>query len=296
MLILKPYAHLTIWGGNRLAKYTDDATDGIGHLYTVRGNKEDSNYIMNGSNKGRTSYDYFADNKLRWGLEAYEDFPVSIALVDAKENLSVQVHPTKEIAAMYEKVAVGKNESFYIIEEPEKGCMINGCKCDTSEQLKACVADGKWNEVIDYLPVEKGNYVYVTAGTLHAMTKGALTYEIEENCTYTYRLYDYDRVDAKGNKRALDVEKSIMSIDVNKKSYTRTYNEGEILEERYATKLIKDVDIYENNTSNIVCLTLIDGCGRIDGIDFNPGMSMILEPSEKMYGVNIKKAIVARIF
>lgn len=296
MLILKPYAHLTIWGGSRLARYTDDATDGIGHLYTVRGNKDDSNIIINGDDKGKTLYDYFVCNKSRWGMECYEEFPVSIALVDARENLSVQVHPTKEIAAIYEKIAIGKNESFYILEKPEIGCMINGCKCDTSEQLQLYVDEGKWNEIIDYLPVEKGDYVYVTAGTLHAMTKGALTYEIEENCTYTYRLYDYDRVDVNGNKRPLDVEKSITSIDVNKKSSVRVYDNDEIVEEKYATKLIMDVDVYENDTLNIVCLTLIEGGGVIDGNKLASGMSIILESSEKVKGIDIKKAIVARIF
>lgn len=295
MLILKPYAHITIWGGNRLAKYIDDGIDNIGHLYTVRGNNGDSNLILNGSDKGTTLYDYFVRNKTEWGLEKYNEFPVSIALVDARENLSVQVHPTKEIAARYEEVAVGKNESFYILEEPETGSMINGCKCSSTEQLQECVAGNKWDDIIDYLPVRKGEYVYVPAGTLHAMTKGALTYEIEENCTYTYRLYDYDRVDSEGNKRELDIEKAISSIDVAKKSHTQSFSENEIVEDRYATKLVTDAEFYENSTSNVECLTIIDGEGFVEGVELKSGMSLIIEPLETVDGINIKKAIVARI-
>ena len=225
----------------------------------------------------------------------YEEFPISVALVDAKSNLSVQVHPTSEIATVYESKGVGKNESFYIIEEPEDKKMINGCKCNSKEQLIQCVEESAWEEVIDYLDVEKGDYVYVTAGMLHAMTKGALTYEIEENCNYTYRLYDYDRVDENGNKRELDVEKSIASIDVSKKSITQKYTQEEIVEEKYATKMIENVAEYVNMTKNIECITFIEVNGYVENIQISAGMSILLEPGENLAEINISKAIVARI-
>lgn len=295
MLILKPYPHVTIWGGERLAKYIGQNISNIGHLYTVRGNREDSNEILNYNGKEKTLYEYFCVNKSKWGMDEYEEFPLSIALVDAKSNLSVQVHPSREIAAQYETVAVGKNESFYILEEPEIGKMINGCKCKSKEELVERVANEQWEDIIDYLPVHEGNYVYVPAGTMHAMTKGALTYEIEENCNYTYRLYDYDRVDAQGKKRELDVEKAISSIAVAQKSYVQQYTEEEIVEEKYATRLLVNINQYENTTSNIVCLTIIDGMGCLDGIKISSGMSIVLEAGEVVNELEIKKAIVARI-
>ncbi len=295
MLILKPYPHITIWGGERLNKYIDKNITNIGHLYTVRGTMQDSNEILNRDINDRNLYEYFCNNKDRWGMSQYDEFPISIALVDAKENLSVQVHPNKEIAAKYESVPMGKNESFYLLEEPEVGAMINGCKCNSTEEIMECVEKGEWDNIIDYLYVKKGDYVYVPAGTLHAMTKGALTYEIEENCSYTYRLYDYDRVDAQGNKRELDVDKAISSIDVTKKSVVQRYGKTEIIEERYATQIMLDVNEYKNETSNIVCLTVIEGNGNVEGINISCGSSIILEPDEMVKGVEVKRAIVARV-
>lgn len=295
MLILKPYAHMTIWGGKRLGKYLGQELNGIGHLYTVRGNKTDANEILNGKEKGKNLYEVFQKKKDNWNMAQYEEFPISIALVDANENLSVQVHPDKEIATLYEQKAVGKNESFYILENPLDGKMINGCKCKTAEELRVCAENGMWEDVIDYLPVKQGDYVYVTAGTLHAMTKGAFTYEIEENCSYTYRLYDYDRVDSNGNRRPLDTEKALASIKVNQKSEVQRYTNLEKVEEKYATQLLINVNEYENKTTGVVCITLIEGNGIIDGIEIMPGMSVILEKYEMVSGLRIYKAIVARI-
>lgn len=295
MLILKPFPHITIWGGQRLAKYVGQDLTHIGHLYTVRGTQKDANLIMNGAAEGMNLYQYFLENRERWGLMVYEEFPISVALVDASESLSVQVHPDDIMAYRYENVLRGKNESFYLLEEPDSGRMINGCKCSSREELQRCVALGEWNDIIDYLSVKKGDYVYVPAGTLHAMTKGALTYEIEENCEYTYRLYDYDRVDQEGNRRPLDTDKAIESIDVAKKSHPKCYENDEIVEKKYATKLLCNKVEYANRTPNIVCLTILEGSGVAEGVAVHDAMSVLLEPGEVLENVNIQRGIAARI-
>lgn len=295
MLVLEPYPHVTLWGGKRLRKYTDLNISNIGHLYTVRGTQSDSNVILNGEKKGRKLYQYFLENKKRWNFEEYEEFPISVALVDAGENLSVQVHPKDETAYEFESVARGKNESFYLLEEPESGRMINGCRCVSEEELRRCVDLRDWGSVIDYLPVKKGDYVYVPAGTLHAMTKGALAYEIEENCAYTYRLYDYDRVDPKGSRRPLDTEKAIASIDLSLKSYSRQYETDEIIEKNYGTSFVRNKGGYDNQTTNIICLTILEGSGFVDGVAIKEAMSILLEPGEVLDGINIRQGIAARI-
>lgn len=295
MLILKPYPHVTIWGGERLGKYIEQDTPHIGHLYTVRGTKKDANIILNGVAKGKNLYQYFLENRERWGMQDQEEFPISAALVDAAENLSVQVHPDDTLAYRFEAAAKGKNESFYLLEEPESGRMINGCRCSSKEELQRCVALQDWDAIIDYLQVKKGDYVYVPAGTLHAMTKGALTYEIEENCEYTYRLYDYDRVDQNGNKRQLDTEKAVASIDVAKKSHTRQYTGEEIVEKKYASRLLHDQEKFVNDTSGIICITILEGEGIVDGVRVQDAMSVLLEPGETLQGVEIRRGIAIRI-
>lgn len=294
MLVLKPYAHHTIWGGDRLNKYLDEKSSGIGHLYTVRATVNDANEIIN-SCECMNLHEYFLKHKQEWNLQELEEFPISIALVDATQNLSVQVHPDREKAAKYETIATGKNESFYLLEEPDCGAMINGCKCVDKEELSQKVKMGKWDEVIDFLEVHKGDYVYVSAGTLHAMTKGALTYEIEENCQYTYRLYDYERVDSNGNKRPLDTEKALDCICIEKKSDVKECVYQEFVEEKYSTQMIRDFQGMENAGSKPVCITVLDGNCNVDGIKITPGMSIILEPNEQIKGIKIALVIVAKL-
>lgn len=295
MLILKPYPHITIWGGERLGKYIHQKASHLGHLYMVRGNYKDANVILNGDEQGDDLYHYFIRNRGRWKLERYTEFPISVALVDASENLSIQVHPDEMTAFKFEGVKKGKNESFYLLDEPETGQMINGCKCRSKEELRKRVISQDWDGIIDHLQVQKGNYVYVPAGTLHAMTKGALAYEIEETCDYTYRLYDYGRVDQNGSKRQLDTEKALESIDVAKKSDPRCYGNDEIVESGYATKLLCDEKGYINQTSDIVCLTIIEGSGIADGVKINDAMSIVLEPGDVIRDINIQRGIAARI-
>lgn len=294
MLVLKPYAHHTIWGGDRLNKYLDEKSSRIGHLYTVRATSMDSNEILN-RNDNMNLHNYFLCHKQEWNLEEYDEFPISIALVDATQNLSVQVHPNEEKAAKYEMVAVGKNESFYLLEEPDCGAMINGCMCKDDTELYQKVQAGKWDEVIDYLEVHKGDYVYVPAGTLHAMTKGALTYEIEENCQFTYRLYDYDRADVNGNKRPLDTEKALDCICVEKKSCAQKCVYQEFVEEKYSTHMVKNFIGIVNDNNKPMCITVLDGNCMVDGILVKSGMSVVLEPNEKIDNIDINQVIVAKI-
>lgn len=295
MLVLKPYPHITIWGGRRLGRYIGQDIPHIGHLYTVRATKKDANEILCGAEKGISLYQYFLENRERWGLGDYEEFPISAALVDAAENLSVQVHPDDASAYRYESVARGKNESFYLLEEPDGGRMINGCKCKSEDELKKNIASEDWDRILDYLPVTKGDYVYVPAGTLHAMTKGALTYEIEENCEFTYRLYDYGRMDQDGNKRKLDTRKALGSIDFTKKSFAQQYRDDEIVEERYATRLLCNQKGFINRTGDIICLTLLEGEGMVEGEALHDAMSIVFEPGEALEGIIIRRGIAARI-
>jgi len=294
MIILKSFLHETIWGGDRLKQYIDENVDKIGHLYSVAGSKSKSNMILNGEYKGKDFYTYFNENKNKYGLSDYEEYPLTIALVDASDNLSIQVHPSKKTAYELENKESGKNESFYILVPPSNGEMYNGCKCNSIEEVENKIKYGQSDQIADKLKVQKGDYIYVTEGTLHSLSAGALVYEIEENCEYTYRLYDFERLDSQGNKRPLDIEKVLKALDVSKKSVVKKYNNKEIEENRYITKLVENVSHYKNHSDTLECLTILEGNGMIDGILIKIGMSIILEPDEQVDNINIIKAIAAR--
>lgn len=284
MLILGTSAHETIWGGARLLPYTQEPVKKIGHLYSLCYEKGMETRILNGSYKGKLFQQYFEENKVRFGLDMYEEFPFILALVEAAENLSIQVHPNDAVAKETENAAFGKNESWYFIDIPESGEIFDGCLANHADEVKAVLSSGQMMSLVDRLTVQPGDYVYVEAGTLHAMTAGSLVYEIEENSPWTYRMYDYDRRDAAGNLRELHIEQGIKALDVDLKSSSVPMGDGWISERKYNLLKLSDVRSYRNTGRTLQCFTLISGGCEIDGIRINMGTTVVLEPGETITG------------
>ncbi len=292
MLIIKTMIHETIWGGDRLTPYSNTNNKKIGHLYSLISNGELESEILNGEYKGQLFRKYFDDNKAKFGLAKYKELPFLLALVDATDDLSLQVHPDDEIAKELENADFGKNESWYFLEVPKSGKIYDGCKAKSSQELREKVAQGKYDDVIDYLNVEVGSYVYIEAGTMHAMAAGSLVYEIEENCNATYRVYDFDRIDKDGKKRPLQTEAALKSIHVDKKSVAQKYD-GEKVERLYATNLFTYKKEYTNKSNTIECLTVLNGKSEVEGFTVQKGTTIVLEPNETVK-LNESDFIVAR--
>lgn len=279
MLIIKTMVHETIWGGEKLTPYSGTDNKKIGHLYSLISNGELESEILNGKYAGQKFRTYFDENKDRFGLSKYKEFPFLLALVDATDDLSLQVHPNDEMAKKLENADFGKNESWYFLDAPKTGKIFDGCKAKTSNELREKVAQNKYDDVIDYLEVKSGDYVYIEAGTMHAMAAGSLVYEIEENCNATYRVYDFDRIDKDGKKRPLQTENALMSIDVNLKSKAEKYD-TEKVERLYSTQLFEKTNEYTNKSQTLECLTVINGESEIENCKIQRGVTIVLEPQE----------------
>lgn len=281
---MEPFVHSTIWGGTKLWKYVR-CDKKIGHLYLVNGHKENANRILNGKLKGKTLHEVFDG-----------DFPLTIALVDAREDLSIQVHPDELLALELEGESLGKTESWIFIDAPKNGWIYGGCSCKTVEEIKKCVMDGKIDVITDHFQVDEMDCVTVNAGTLHSITAGSFVYEVEFGGDHTYRFYDFDRIDSAGNKRELHVEKALKAIKPEGTPEKHScvcnmwMNEGpydiNILERPEAAQ-------YVNTGAGFEAITILEGNGIADGIDYYPGMGIILYPKESIS--NVKKAIIARV-
>ena len=292
MLIIKTIAHETIWGGTKLAPYANIESDKIGHLYSLVSNGEYESEILNGEYKGQLFKKYFDENKKRLNLDNYKELPFVLALVDASDDLSLQVHPNDEIAKVLEKSDFGKNESWYFLEAPKTGKIFAGCKAKTSEELKEKVSKNLYNDIIDYLEVSNGDYVYIQAGTMHALAAGRFVFEIEENCNAKYRVYEFDSIDSKGNKRPLQTQNALMAINVDMKPKAQKYDE-EKFERLYSTKLLKNLSKYENKSETIDCLTIINGEDTLEGYKVQKGTTIVIEPNESI-DLNNLDCIVSR--
>lgn len=295
MLVLEPVSHETIWGGEKLLPFASEKHSKLGHLYSLVSNGEFESRILNGKYKGKTFKEYFENNKTKFGLDKFNQFPFVIALVDPKDDLSIQVHPDDKCALEIENREFGKNESWYFIEAPTNHWLYNGCKVNSIAEIEEKIKEKRIEEdVIDHLQIEKGDYVFVEQGTMHAATHGALFYEIEENCNLTYRFYDFDRKDKNGNTRELHIEKALMAINPKLKSKVRKYNNEEIRERLYSTRLFENKTEYKNNSNTLECLTILDGESQIEGFSVKTGSTIILEPGEETKFQNNLTFITAR--
>ncbi|MBQ0114639.1 MAG: class I mannose-6-phosphate isomerase [Bacteroidales bacterium] len=296
MLILKRIIHSTIWGGPKISKLAGVEGDTIGHLYSLYCREGISNEILNGEWQGRCLNDVFPLFKNEFGLGHFEFFPLTLALTEAHQNLSIQVHPNDKAASELEHKARGKRESWYFIDAPTSGTIINGCTCRDLSQKKMMIEQERFMEMADTLTVEQGDYVFVEPGTLHAITAGSLVFEIEEGSDFTYRFYDYDRTDSQGNKRELHTAKADAALDINLKSVSMKYDgTTEIKEKTYSTKLIKNTNIYTNESLGIECFTLVSGYLTCDGIDVPQGATVMLWPGETLDTGNVDLAFVSKI-
>lgn len=216
-LKLTPALKDYIWGGNALkgkwGKKTDK--DVIAESWELSCHKDGESVISNGEYAGMTLSEFIAKNPPVSGFkaQAFKFFPILIKLIDAKTNLSIQVHPSDDYALVNEG-QFGKSEMWYIVDAKEGSGVYCGFKEKYSiEEVEKALKENRILDLLNFIEAKKGDCIYIPAGTVHAICGGLLICEIQQNSSLTYRLYDYDRVDAKGNKRELHIDKSLKVID-----------------------------------------------------------------------------------
>lgn len=297
MLILEPFYDQPPWGGKKLLSFCGNHPPiKIGHLYSVFAHSGRSNKILNGPNCGRPLGEVFSTFRDEVRLSQFECFPLTIALVDASEDLSIQVHPDDDMALQLEGSVQGKRESWYFIDAPTCGYIYNGCLAADKAQMNHHLQKNRLFEVMDRLSIAVGDYVYVQPGTIHAITAGSLVYEIEQGGDYTYRLYDYDRTDTEGNKRPLHTEKALPCLHTQRKSRAVPLPANtEIQEETYSICKVHFPIHYKNQSQTIECVTLLKGRGVLDGLSITPGMSLLLFPGEEMTCPEFEECFIAKM-
>lgn len=207
-----------LWGGNRLREEYGKKMDSdkIAESWELSCHKDGQSVIAGGEFDGKTLSEYIdAKGKVVLGTncERFEYFPILIKLIDAKDNLSVQVHPSNEYALRVEG-EYGKTEMWYIVDCNEGAELLYGFKHEIGEEEFAeRIKNNTLLEVTNNVPVHKGDVFFIESGTLHAIGKGILIAEIQQNSNTTYRIYDYGRVGADGKPRQLHIDKAVEVTD-----------------------------------------------------------------------------------
>lgn len=226
---LKPAFKDYLWGGTRLrddfGKECD--FDKIAESWELSCHKDGNSVVADGEFAGLTLAQYIekeGKSVLGTNCEKFENFPILIKLIDAKDNLSVQVHPNNEYAQRVEG-EYGKTEMWYVVDCDEGASLLYGFKHNiTKEEFRERIENNTLLEVTNSVPVKKGDVFFIEAGTLHAIGKGILIAEIQQNSNTTYRIYDYGRVGADGKPRQLHIDKA---VDVTNLCPAKPYPQSE---------------------------------------------------------------------
>ena len=296
---LDPAFKDNLWGGTKLRTVFGKKCDYdvIGESWELSAHPEGQSVIATGRYQGMLFNDYLSivgKESLGWKCQAQDRFPVLIKFIDAKQPLSIQIHPDDEYALEKED-EYGKNEMWYVYDaEPDAYLYCGLSKDTTKEEIAQRIKDNTITEILNKIPVQAGQVVMIKAGTIHAIGAGIMICEIQQNSNTTYRMYDYDRRDKFGNPRELHVEKALDVVDTH--AYEKDATSEVMIEENedYSQERLVQCKYfecfkYEINTevkipvdeASFVSIIFLTGEGTISVDDYDE--SMQFKPGESYF-------------
>ncbi|MDT3404752.1 type I phosphomannose isomerase catalytic subunit [Mucilaginibacter terrae] len=219
-----------IWGGQKIKTYLHKDFGNLpncGETWEISGVKSDVSVVDNGALQGQSLAALLEEHKEALvGKAVYErfgnEFPLLVKFIDANEDLSIQVHPNDELARKRHN-SFGKTEMWYVIEADPGSSLIAGFSEEVSQEVYVeKLNSGHLTDILNREDVKAGDVFFLPAGRVHTIGKGLLIAEIQQTSDITYRIYDFDRVDDKGNKRELHTEEALAAIDYKKYPNYRT--------------------------------------------------------------------------
>lgn len=222
-----------IWGGSKLKSVLDKpiASENTGESWEISTVEGDVSIVLNGELAGKSLNDLINDvPKAILGTEVYKNFgkqfPLLFKYLDAREDLSIQVHPNDELAKKRHN-SFGKTEMWYVVQANESARIIVGFKekSNAAEYLEN-LKNKTLLSILDDIKVKQGDVFFLETGTVHAIGAGMIIAEIQQTSDITYRLYDFDRVDSNGNTRELHVDLALEAINYNTIESQKTYSKN----------------------------------------------------------------------
>ena len=280
MYKFEPLLKQTLWVGDKIIpfKHLNTKMEQVGESWEISGVKDNETIVANGPEKGKTLNLLVREQKGKLvGNENYErfgnEFPLLIKFIDARQDLSIQVHPTDEVAHRQGK-SRGKTEMWYALDSDTGAQLYNGLKQQiTPEQYKAMVENDTITNALARYEVHEGDVFFIPAGRIHAIGAGCFVAEIQQTSDVTYRIYDFKRKDKNGNYRELHTKEAAESIDYTvlpnyRAEYEPTQNEGvQLISCPYFTTAVYDLTepmtLDYSELDSFVILIAVKGEGRL---------------------------------
>ena len=286
--LLRPAGKDYLWGGNRL---NDDFSKNINmqplaETWECSTHPDGPSIVASGRYEGKTLREVLKMHPEYAGTHpACENgLPVLIKFIDAKRDLSVQVHPDDDYARTHENGSLGKTEMWYVLDAARDASLVYGFLYDMDPSMvRRSIGNGTIEKYLQRVKVRKDDVFYIEAGTVHAIGAGALIAEIQENSNVTYRLYDYGRTDKNGKQRPLHIDKALEAADLKGSAAPRQpmrvlrYHKGWATEllcrcryfqvERMLlnTECCRERADFQTGSNSFQVLLCVDGCGVISG-------------------------------
>lgn len=287
ILFFKPIPRYAVWGNHLVKKYFGykDFSDGIGQSWSFSAQEDNSTICITPPYNGMTLSELWNNHKELFG-EYSGKFPLLISLVAPEDDLSIQIHPNEEYARNL-GYSFGKNEAWYFIKCDKNSSIVYGHQAKNEEDLNHYIEEDKWEQLVKKVNVKNDDFVYIPSGTLHALKKGSIVYEVQQSTDVTFRFYDYHRKDSKGNERELHLRQAIECLSFN--------NEHKLLKEQRIIKkfrygietqfisnssfTIKKLDVegeIDRFYSEFQLATVIKGMGKINQIPIKIGDNFLI--------------------
>lgn len=276
-IFLQPVFQERIWGGEKLASEYGYAipSDKTGEAWVISAHPKGPSIIANGPLAGQTLKEAWENHGELFNKQPDDQkaYPLLVKILDANDDLSVQVHPDDTFAQEVEGEPYGKTECWYVLQAEPDAKIVFGHHAETREELENLMKRGEWERLLNYKHVQAGDFIYVPSGTIHAIGKGIVILETQQSSDITYRVYDYDRQDASGNKRELHLEKSIEVTNVPHREQVfehRVETTGDLtiktlIEEKYFTVYHWAIDgkVERKSDEDFLQVSVIAGSGEI---------------------------------
>jgi mannose-6-phosphate isomerase len=293
--LLKPAGKDYLWGGTRLRSEFGKELNcqPLAETWECSTHPDGLSRVASGEWQGQTLREVLCEHPEYLGshLNTRGELPILIKFIDAKKDLSVQVHPDDDYAREHEDGQLGKTEMWYVMDASRDARLIYGFYHDmTKEKLKECLDEGTIEKYLQKVKIKKDDVFHIEAGTVHAIGAGALIAEIQENSNLTYRMYDYNRLDKDGKPRTLHQDKAVAVARLKGSSEPRqpmrvlNYQKGVASEllcrckyfqvKRYLlnTERSREMVAFQTEGNSFHVLLCLEGCGVIfmeDGDSLN---------------------------
>ncbi len=288
ILFLEPVFKQMIWGGRQLADQFgyEIPGDRTGECWAVSAHPNGDCVVREGACQGKTLSQLWREEPGLFGNSDLDRFPLLVKIIDAKDDLSIQVHPDDAYAGENENGSLGKTECWYILDCPEGASLVVGHNAGSRQELQEMIEQERWGELIREIPVKKGDFIQINPGTVHAIKGGLMILETQQNSDITYRVYDYGRL-TDGKPRQLHVKQSIDVITVPAPSAADSVKSALALPENTLNELIS-CDYYTvwkldvagvmsfEQTHPFLIMSVIEGEGCVDGRRICKGDHFIL--------------------